>query len=129
MLYDIVLHPSSPISVSADREKIGEVIQNLLSNAIKYSSHGKSIEVSVKESEGQFEFQVIDQGSGIKTTDKENIFNRFYRVDNGDLKSIPGFGLGLYLSAEIIKHHKRKIWVESDFGKGSTFYFSLPLKN
>jgi len=57
----------------------------------------------------------------------EKLFHRFYRVENEKMKNITGFGIGLYLSSEIIQRHKGKIWVESEEGKGSTFYFSLPL--
>ena len=66
-------------------------------------------------------------GIGIKPKDQEKLFQRFYRVENEQMKHISGFGIGLYLSSEIIQRHKGKIWVESAEGKGSTFFFSLPL--
>jgi len=64
---------------------------------------------------------------GIKPQNQEKLFDRYYRIENKDTQAIAGFGLGLYLSAEIIQRHDGKVWVESELGKGSTFYFSLPL--
>jgi two-component system CheB/CheR fusion protein len=72
---------------------------------------------------------VTDEGPGIKLKDQEKLFDRYYRVKNVETKNISGFGLGLYLSAEIIHQHNGKVWVESKIGKGSTFYFSLPLSD
>ena len=126
--HDIILHPTSPITVTADREKIGEVISNLLHNAVKYSPNARKIEVFSGESNGYFEFSVKDLGAGIKEKDINKLFDRFYRVVSAEDKpTIPGFGLGLYLCYEIIQRHKGKIWVKSDFSKGSTFYFTLPV--
>jgi signal transduction histidine kinase len=70
---------------------------------------------------------VKDEGIGIKASEIDRVFDRYYRVENRDLRHISGFGIGLYLSAEIIKRHDGKIWAESESGKGSTFYFKLPL--
>jgi signal transduction histidine kinase len=72
---------------------------------------------------------VKDEGMGIKQADLDKIFDRYYRVENKDTRHISGFGIGLYLSAEIIKRHDGEIWAESESGKGSTFYFDLPLIN
>ncbi|MEJ7694388.1 ATP-binding protein [Daejeonella sp.] len=63
----------------------------------------------------------------MKAEDQINLFDRYYRVDNMDTKYVSGFGIGLYLSAEIIQSHEGKIWVESEHGEGSVFYFSLPI--
>ena len=115
------------LKVYADRDKIHSVITNLLSNAVKYSPKGKNIFVKC-EIDGSFaRISIKDEGMGIKSADIEKIFDRFYRVETDHTKHISGFGIGLYLSAEIIRHHGGKIWVESDSGKGSTFIFSLPL--
>ncbi|MBC7566767.1 MAG: hypothetical protein H7223_07345 [Pedobacter sp.] len=73
------------------------------------------------------EVMVKDEGIGIRHQDQEKLFDRYYRVESGDTKSVSGFGLGLYLSAEIIKRHNGKVWVESEIGNGSSFYFSLPI--
>lgn len=114
------------MNVNADREKIGQVIGNFLNNAIKYSLKGTTIRINTRVTDGHLEVSVTDEGVGIKQKDQEKIFQRFYRVDDDELKSISGFGIGLYLSSEIIQRHKGKIWVKSAEGNGSTFYFSLP---
>lgn len=117
------------ISVIADAEKISQVISNFLSNALKYSHKGSTIIVNSKKINNFLQVSVEDEGIGIKPQDQEKLFQRFYRVENEDMKSTPGFGIGLYLASEIIQQHKGKIWVESEVGKGSAFYFSLPLPN
>lgn len=73
--------------------------------------------------------RVKDSGSGINPLDLEKIFDRYYRVESTDTKNISGFGIGLYLCAEIIKRHGGKIWAESQIGLGTAFYFSLSLKS
>ena len=125
--HNFVVMPSPTVSVKADRDKIGQVINNFLTNAVKYSPKGKSIDISCKESNGNIQVSVKDQGIGIKPQDQEKLFDRYYRIESVQNQTISGFGLGLYLSAEIIHRHKGKVWVESEMGKGSTFYFSLPL--
>ncbi|HWZ02459.1 MAG TPA: ATP-binding protein [Mucilaginibacter sp.] len=114
-------------TISADREKIGQVITNFLSNAIKYSNKGSKIIVSIGQEAGSVQVAVTDEGFGIKAKDQEKLFQRFYRVESSRMKNISGFGIGLYLASEIIQRHKGKIWVESAEDQGSTFYFSLPL--
>jgi PAS domain S-box-containing protein len=117
----------APLSVHADRDKIGAVISNLISNAIKYSPKGKNIEVTCVAKAGQVVVSVKDQGMGIAPDDLARIFDRYYRVEANHTRHISGFGIGLYLSSEIISRHGGKVWAESQSGVGSTFYFSLPL--
>jgi two-component system sensor histidine kinase VicK len=124
--HSITLSPCDPVKVFADREKIGSVITNLINNAIKYSPKGKKIEVKCLITTDQLLVSVKDEGMGIKPKDAERLFDRFYRVESKHTSNIAGFGIGLYLSAEIIKQHNGKIWVESEIGVGSTFYFSIP---
>jgi signal transduction histidine kinase len=126
--YLISLSPCNPISVNADPDKIGSVISNLLSNAVKYSPKGTRIEVSCLVKDNGVEISVRDEGIGVKEDDVKHLFDRYYRVDNPNYSHISGFGIGLYLSSEIIRQHKGEIWVESVPGEGSTFYFSIPLK-
>ncbi len=114
------------LNVTADREKIGQVINNFLSNAVKYSAKGSKIIVNSSWADGNVQVAVTDEGVGIKPKDHKKVFQRFYRVDNDKIKNVSGFGIGLYLSSEIIQCHKGKIWVESTEGVGSTFCFSLP---
>jgi len=122
----IVFLPSEPIWVCADREKISHVIHNILSNAIKYSPVGSPVKVACKLEDAMAIMSIQDEGIGIAKQDLDKLFDRYYRVQNPNVKMISGFGIGLYLSAEIIKRHNGKIWVESEEGKGATFFFSLP---
>lgn len=112
--------------VKADRDKIGSVITNLVSNAIKYSPKASEIELTCEAIAKGVQFSVKDYGLGLNPKDAEKVFDRYFRVEHSDNKHISGFGIGLYLSAEIIHRHNGKIWVDSDEGKGSTFYFILP---
>lgn len=116
------------IIVYADRDKIGSVILNLLSNAVKYSPRSSTIEVRLEVINDKVQVSVKDQGIGIKPNDVKKLFDRYYRVESAATQHISGFGIGLYLSAEIIHQHQGDIWVESKPGKGSTFYFTIPLK-
>lgn len=131
----MLISESHPIAVTsyaktvvrADRDKIGQVITNFLSNAIKYSPKGKQINASCKETGGMVEVSITDEGLGIAPEDQEKLFDRYYRIESEQTQNISGFGLGLYLSAEIVQRHNGKVWVDSEMGKGSTFHFSLPL--
>jgi signal transduction histidine kinase len=113
--------------VFMDNERVGQVLINLLSNAIKYSSNEKEILVKISATKNFAKISVKDLGIGIPENKKAQIFERFYRVDEGGERTFSGFGLGLYIAGEIVKQHEGKIWVESREGKGSTFYFTLPL--
>ncbi|MEO7211380.1 ATP-binding protein [Mucilaginibacter sp.] len=116
-----------PIIITADREKIGQVINNLISNAVKYSPKNTDIKVLVQRLNNQVKVSVRDNGIGIKLKDQQHIFQRFYRVEDDSTKGFSGFGIGLYLSAEIVELHQGKIGVESSEGQGSEFYFVLPV--
>lgn len=125
--HELVCKACQPKEIIADREKIGSVLSNLVNNAIKYSPKGKLIEIACYTENGQIIVSIKDEGMGIKPADLEHIFDRYYRVESAHTKHIAGFGIGLYLSAEIISEHGGRIWAESKSGEGSTFYFSLPL--
>lgn len=125
--HHLLLSPCTSFSVNADRDKIGQVIQNFISNAIKYSPNGSKIELFCRELDGMVQVGVQDEGLGIKLQDQAKLFDRYYRIESQDTSKIAGFGLGLYLSSEIIQRHNGKVWVESEVDKGSTFYFNLPL--
>jgi len=117
---------SKEMIVNADIDKIGNVINNLIGNAAKYSKKHSLIAIKCEIKEGYVVVSVEDEGIGIKENDIPKLFERFYRVESPDTKTIAGFGVGLYICAEIIERHQGKIWAESKFGEGSTFYFSLP---
>lgn len=123
----LVLSKKSQISLVADKFRIYQVFANIISNAIKYSSSSGDIVVEVKKLNGQALVSIKDSGIGIPKQEQTKIFDRLYQVNEDTVKTFPGFGMGLYISKEIIKRHKGKIWVESEKDKGSTFYFSLPI--
>ncbi len=112
------------IVIKGDEEKLKQVFVNIIDNAIKYTDKG-FIKINIKEKDNEVLVSVQDTGRGISKEDLEKIFEQFER--GGVDRKIAGSGLGLYISKEIIKAHKGKIWVESEGeGKGSTFYVELP---
>jgi PAS domain S-box-containing protein len=123
--HTFIFHPVEKTMVNADKDKIGHVIHNLISNAVKYSKTGSTIQIACLTVNGHAHFSVADEGMGIDPQHVAHIFQRYYRVKSNN--NISGFGIGLYLSAEIIERHGGKIWVDSEPGRGSIFYFSLPL--
>jgi two-component system sensor histidine kinase VicK len=125
--HQIIFSPVESTYVWADRDKIGQVLNNLISNAVKYSPLGTTIQISCLEVDGKLQVSVQDRGIGIAEKDIKHLFDRYYRVESNSVKSIAGFGIGLYLCAEIVHRHNGHIWVDSELGKGSTFYFSLPM--
>ncbi len=113
--------------VLADKDRIGQVLINLISNAIKYSPNADTVDVALTQNESEVIVSVRDYGVGIPEDYKEKIFERFFRVYDDREKTYPGLGMGLYISAEIVKRHNGRIWVESELGKGSIFYMSIPV--
>jgi signal transduction histidine kinase len=112
-----------------DVERIGQVILNLLSNARKYSSSASPIYVSLQFQNDTYSISVRDSGVGIPSELLAHIFDRFYRVPTIEVQtgSSVGFGLGLYISKQIVEHHGGSIHVESTPGVGSTFTITLPI--
>ena len=125
--HHIELRLGEPVSIVADRNRIGQVITNLISNAIKYSPQAKTVIVSVVKKERSIVVCVQDFGIGISKEQQVHLYTRFYRVQENHGNSFPGMGLGLYISMGIVEKHGGKMWVESMPGEGSLFYFSLPL--
>jgi len=112
--------------ITGDKQRLEQVLNNFLTNAIKYSPGGKKVIVEVKKNRGKISIGMTDFGIGIPEEKINKVFDRFYRVETSSHK-FPGLGIGLYISSEIIKRHSGKVWVESEEGKGSTFYFSIPI--
>jgi two-component system sensor histidine kinase VicK len=113
--------------VFADRDKLDQVLDNLISNAVKYTPNGGKITVSAyRNPDGWAEISVADNGIGIPKKDLGRIFERFYRVDKARSRSLGGTGLGLAIAQEIVHAHDGKIWIESEYQKGTTVYFTLP---
>jgi two-component system sensor histidine kinase VicK len=103
--HEIIFPPCEEVNVDADKYKIGHVISNLLNNAIKYSPKGGKIEVKCEVMSGRVQVSVKDEGIGVKEKDVANLFDRYYRVESSNMPLIAGFGIGLYLSAEIVQAH------------------------
>jgi two-component system phosphate regulon sensor histidine kinase PhoR len=121
--------PSS-LTVEADRNYLEQISINLLDNAIKYTREGGKITISACEKD-QKEIQISmrDDGIGIPKEDLPRIFERFYRVDKGRSQELGGTGLGLSIVKHLVQAHGGRVWVESQFGKGSTFHFTLPRRS
>lgn len=125
--HKITVNPCEVRNVLGDREKIGQVIENLISNALKYSPRDTEIVINCSYTDDELRVDVADKGIGVKREDQEKLFDRYYRVNDAQTKHLAGFGIGLYLSREIIRQHGGQIGVESEYGEGSHFYFTIPL--
>ena len=118
------------INVTADQEKIHQVLTNLIENSIKYGKKDGTTEISIEEIlENKYLVRITDNGQGIKKEHFERLFERFYRVENSGNRSTGGSGLGLAIVKHIIDAHNEKIYVESDYGIGSEFSFSIEKSN
>jgi PAS domain S-box-containing protein len=126
--YRVTLETSiDELFINGDPQRIEQVILNLLTNAIRYSPGADLVQVFLQSDGGEVKIGIRDFGLGIQADKLKDIFTRFYRVD--DLNPhISGLGIGLYLSHEIVSRHNGRIWAESEPGKGSTFWFTLPLQ-
>ena len=115
-----------PINVNADKEKIEQVIINLIENSIKYGRENGTTEIVVQDLvENKIIVRVTDNGIGVKENHIDRLFERFYRVDQSGSRSSGGSGLGLAIVKHIVDAHDEKIYVESDFGIGSEFSFTI----
>lgn len=111
--------------VHVDKDHLREVLSNLVENAIKYTLDGQ-VSIDVSGDDNYVKFSVKDSGIGIPAEDIGHLFQKFYRVDNSDTREIGGTGLGLYLSRRLVETMEGRIWVESEYKKGSTFFVELP---
>jgi len=111
--------------VRADPDRLREVVTNVFDNACKYTAEGK-VSLGITANATVVQIYVRDTGAGIPAEDIPHLFQKFYRVDNSATRTIGGTGLGLFISRKIIELYQGRIWVESELGKGSTFYINLP---
>ena len=118
--------PDQILKVAAVPMQLRQVISNLLDNALNYTPAGGSVTVSLFQEGDEVVTQVEDTGSGIPKEDQSFIFERFYRVDQARSREDGGTGLGLAIVNEIVAKHNGRVWVESEEGRGSSFYFALP---
>jgi signal transduction histidine kinase len=114
--------------VNFDNDKIIQVLTNLVNNAIKFTETG-SIKITTSRTEDNIITAVKDTGSGIKQEDISKLFVEFQQLATKDAeRKVGGTGLGLVISKKIVESHGGRIWAESDYGKGTTFYFELPVE-
>jgi len=121
--------PERSIPVMGDRDKLTQLLDNIISNAIKYSPEGGTITCTLKTEKERIIISVKDEGVGIPKENIPHVFDRFYRVDKARSRNLGGTGLGLAIAKEIAEAHGGNIWVSSEWGKGTTFLFSLPYNN
>ncbi|WP_432708624.1 PAS domain S-box protein [Pedobacter sp.] len=114
-------------TVYADKDRIEQVVINLITNAIKYSPESDQVIIRCEQIDEEIVVSIQDFGVGISKSNQFKVFEQFYRVSTEKQHTFPGVGLGLYISAEIIKRTGGRIWVTSEENKGSCFYFSLPI--
>jgi nitrogen-specific signal transduction histidine kinase len=126
--HQIKIQSNCDVKYTGDRFRLEQVILNFLTNAIKYSPGKDSVLVNCEVNFNNVIVSVQDFGIGIEASDLSRLFERYYRVNNDDMR-FEGLGLGLYISSEILKRHQGSFWIESEPGQGSTFYFRLPLEN
>ncbi len=109
-----------------DPLKITQVVENLLQNALKYTPAGSHIDIFAELRDRVVEISVRDSGPGIPADDLPHIFERFYRVDKGRSREKGGTGLGLSIVKHIVQLHGGRVWAESEEGKGTAVFFTLP---
>jgi len=122
-----VIAPTSDFQLVADERRLVQVLVNLLSNAVKFSPDNSEVHISNEEDRGAVLFKVQDQGRGIPPAQKANIFDRFKQVEARDATDYKGTGLGLAICKAIVEKHHGDIGVISEEGKGSTFWFRIPI--
>lgn len=114
--------------IYGDRQRLTQVLTNLISNAVKYSPQGRAVIVKAVRDEKNYVISVQDFGVGISKDVQDKIFGRFFRVHDSEGNRVSGLGLGLFISSQIVKQQGGDIWLDSEPGKGSVFYLSLPVR-
>ncbi len=112
---------------TGDRDRLTQILMNLMDNAIKFSLRGGEIKMAIEEKDGYYCVSINDQGIGIAAEMQEKIFERYFQISGRGNSS--GFGLGLSIARDLVLAHNGKIWLESEPEKGTTFYFTIPIKN
>lgn len=128
--------PEGLTNFEADQDKIIQILTNLVTNALKFSPPGSPVQITAKEIKGRREtdtgdliqISIADRGIGIPENQRQKIFDQFYQIETGTSRSYQGAGLGLYICKSFVELHGGKIWVESVPEKGSTFHFTVPIK-
>lgn len=115
------------LTAYGDESRLQQVALNLLSNALKYSPAGSKVTVSLCRTDGFAEVNVKDTGVGISADEQEHLFERFFRTEGARVSGVGGLGLGLYIASTIVREHGGRMWVRSQPGEGSAFFFTVPL--
>jgi two-component system phosphate regulon sensor histidine kinase PhoR len=123
----VIENDQSPPYALADVDQVEQILNNLVSNAIKYSPSGGRVVLSVRTEDGFMKISAEDEGIGIPEEERENIFERYHRVDSSSTRRISGTGLGLFITKILVEAQGGTIGLESTLGEGSLFYFTLPL--
>ena len=118
--------PAEELRLDFDKGRIEQVLDNLINNAFKYSPPESLVTVQVMRRPADIVVAIRDQGIGISPTDQAHIFEQFYRSSDKAATRAEGLGLGLFVSNQIVLAHGGQMWLESQPGQGSTFYFALP---
>ena len=125
---ELVLNDSgAPDTVQGDPTLLQQAIMNLIDNAIKYTEPGGKVQVGISQRDDQLLIGVRDDGIGIAPIDQPRLFERFFRAARRDTRKQRGSGLGLAIVKSIAERHGGRVWLESELGKGSTFYMLIPL--
>ena len=126
--HQLIIEDNADVDIYADPARIEQVLINLISNAIKYSPEAGEIRINVETTANELKVFVHDSGIGIPAASLSRVFDFYFRAHQHD-KRFKGTGLGLYISKQIINQHNGEIGVSSEEGKGSSFWFTLPLQN
>jgi len=113
------------VTTNIDKSQVKQILLNLVSNSIKFTEKG-DIKLKVHNMKDHFLFTISDTGIGIKKEDFSKVFDKFEQINHG-LKTEKGTGLGLVITKQMVENHGGKIWFDSKHGKGSTFYFTIPI--
>ena len=124
----LISPPKGPVIARVDVQGFQSVMFNLVENALKYSDPGSPVEIEINSKKEETVIKVRDQGIGIPATERQKIFQQFYRSGQEDTRSTKGTGLGLYIVSKMMEYHGGKIHVESNTPKGSTFVLRIPKK-
>ena len=123
---EVLLEIPPSLVWACDETKVGLILRHMIDNGLKYSDAPSPVLVKVTDNDDDLRFEVIDKGIGIVSSDIPDIFERFRQIDGTATREKGGTGVGLYLCAQLVRMHDGEIWVDSTWGKGSTFGFSLP---
>lgn len=126
---EVVLEVAPKLAWPCDETKVSLVVRHLVDNALKYSEGPAPVIVKASDQNDELQIDVVDRGQGLVSSDIPHIFERFRQLDGSATREHGGTGVGLYLCAQLIRVHGGRIWVDSAWGKGSTFSFALPAKS